>query len=134
MKKFFLMMVAVLAVSLVGCDSTESYKIKGEKLAKELDRLCELKDSAAVVALDDSISAMEARIVAEGDSLSIAQFQEALKESRVRNAPYIATLKMKSGKPEEEVIKDMAGEVMKGNIDIATITSAIDEMNESAAE
>ena len=127
-------MVAVLAVSLVGCDSTESYKIKGEKLAKELDRLCELKDSAAVVALDDSISAMEARIVAEGDSLSIAQFQEALKESRVRNAPYIATLKMKSGKPEEEVIKDMAGEVMKGNIDIATITSAIDEMNESAAE
>lgn len=134
MKKIFLMMTAVLALSFVGCDSNESYKTKGEKLAKELDRLCELKDSAAVMALDEKISAMEERVIAEGDSLNIAQFQEALKESRVRNAPYIATLKMKKGADVDSVVKDMAEDVINGGIDIGTITSAIDEMNKSKTE
>ena len=44
MKKFLLMMTAALAVSLTGCDTTVNYKAEGEKMAKELDRLCELKD------------------------------------------------------------------------------------------
>lgn len=63
MKKILLIVTAIVAVSLMGCDSTVNYKAEGEKMAKELDRLCELKDSAAVVAFDDSIHAVEDRIV-----------------------------------------------------------------------
>ena len=132
MKKFLLMMTAALAVSLTGCDTTVNYKAEGEKMAKELDRLCELKDSAAVIAFDDSIHAVEARIVAKGDSLAIVQFRKALEESRNRNAAYIATLKMKKGIDKEEILKDMAEDVLNGSTDITSITSAIDEMNEAS--
>ena len=78
MKKFLLIMTAALAVSLTGCDSTPNYKAQGEKMAKELDRLCELKDTAAVLAFNDSIHAVEARIIAAGDTSAFAQFQQAI--------------------------------------------------------
>ena len=132
MKKILLIMTAIVAVSLVGCDKQVSYKDQGVKLAKELDRLCEQKDSAAVIAMDDSIHAIETRLVAAGDSAAIADFKEALKESRKRNAPYIATLRMSEGEKKEEVLKDIANDVLNGSVDIATMSASIDEMNKAA--
>ena len=127
-------MTAALAVSLVGCNNMGSDKSQAEKMADELDRLCELKDSAAVIAMDDSIHSMENRLIAAGDSAAIADFRKALKESRKRNAPYIATLRLNAGAKKDDVLKGMADDVIKRGVDIATITDAIDEMNKNAAE
>ena len=127
-------MTAAVAVSLVGCNNTANDKSKAESMAKELDRLCEMKDSAAVIAMDDSIHAMENRLIAAGDSATIADFRKALKESRKRNAAYIATLRMNAGAKKEEVLNDMAKDVMKRGVDIAAITDAIDEMNKKETE
>ena len=131
MKKILLIMTAAVAVSLVGCNNTTSGKSQAENMAKELDRLCEMKDSAAVIALDDSIHSMENRLIVAGDSAAIADFRKALKESRKRNAPYIATLRMNAGAKKEEVLNDIAKDVMKRGVDIATVTDAIDEINEN---
>ena len=132
MKKILLIVTAIVAVSLMGCNNTVDYKAEGEKMAKELDRLCELKDSAAVVALDDSIHAVETRIMEKGDTLAIKQFREALTEARNRNAAYIATLRMKGGVAQDSILKDMSEDVLNGSMDISTITSAIDEMHDAA--
>ena len=134
MKKILLIVTAIVAVSLTGCENTVNYKAEGEKMAKELDRLCELKDSAAVVAFDDSIHAVEDRIVAKGDTLAIKQFREALLDARTRNAAYVASLRMKKGTDKEEIVKEMAEDVMNGGMDISSITSAIDEMNGAPAK
>ncbi len=132
MKKILLIVTAIVAVSLMGCDSTVNYKAQGEKMAKELDHLCELKDSAAVVALDDSIHAVEARIIASGDTLAIKQFRAALLDARNRNAAYIATLRMLKGASMDSVVKDMSSDVLNDNMDISAITDAIDEMNKAS--
>lgn len=133
MKKFLLILTAITAVSLVGCDKTVNYKEEGSKMAKELDQLCEQQNSA-VIALDDSIHAMEARLVAANDSAAIADFTEALKDSRKRNAPTIAALKVKQGMKKEEAIKSIADDVMKGTLDVAVLSDAIDAVNKVAAE
>ena len=134
MKKILLILTAVVAVSLMGCDNTVNYKAEGEKMAKELDRLCELKDSAAVIAFDDSIHAVEARIMANGDTVAIKQFQKALEDARNRNAAYIATLKVNRGTTKEDVVEEMSQDVLNGSMDIGAITGAIDEMNEASPE
>ena len=131
MKKILLIVTAALAVSFMGCDSTVNYKAEGEKMAKELDRLCELKDAKAVLAYDDSIRSVEAQIVAKNDTLALKQFREALDEARKRNAPYVASLKVKQGADKEDVVKEMAEDVFNGSMDIGSVTSAIDEMNEA---
>lgn len=128
MKKFFLMMSAVMALSLVSCDNGNAYKVKGEQMAKQLDQLCEQHDSAAVLALDDSIRAQEEAIIAKGDSVAIAAFRQALKESRVRNAPYITTLKIKQGASKEQVTQEILDDAMSGDVDIHAVTESIDEM------
>ena len=66
------MMSAIIALSLVSCDNSNAYKAKGEQMAKQLDQLCEQRDSVAVLALDDSIRAQETAIIAKGDSVAIA--------------------------------------------------------------
>ena len=71
-------------------------------MAKHLDELCEKQDSAAVLAYEDSIRIAEEEIRAMGDTAAIADFQEALKESRERNTPYITALKVKNGKNQKE--------------------------------
>ncbi len=134
MKKILLMITAAVAVSLIGCDSKVNYQEQGKKMAQELDRLCELKDSAAVLAMDDSIHSMEDRIAAQGDSLAINQFRNALQESRIRNAAYIATLKVASGVKKDSVVKEMNQDVLDKSIDISAVTDAIDEMNKANHE
>ena len=128
MKKFFLMMTAVMALSLVSCQSGNDYKAKGEQMAKQLDQLCESQDSAAVLAFVDSIRAMEQDIIATGDSAAIADFRQALKESRERNAPYISVLKVKKGIDKEAVVKEATEDVLNGNMNIQALTESIDEM------
>ena len=128
MKKFFLMMTAVMALSLVSCESGNDYKAKGEQMAKQLDQLCESQDSAAVLAFVDSIRAMEQNIIATGDSAAIADFRQALKESRERNAPYISVLKVKKGIDKEAVVKEATEDVLNGNMNIQALTESIDEM------
>lgn len=122
------MMSAVMALSLVSCDNGNAYKVKGEQMAKQLDQLCEQHDSAAVLALDDSIRAQEEAIIAKGDSVAIAAFRQALKESRVRNAPYITTLKIKQGASKEQVTQEILDDAMSGDVDIHAVTESIDEM------
>ena len=128
MKKFFLMLTAVMALSLVSCDNGKAYRVKGEQMAKQLDQLCEQHDSAAVLALDDSIRAQEEAIIAKGDSVAIAAFRQALKESRIRNAPYITTLKIKQGASKEQVTQEIIDDAMSGDVDIHAVTESIDEM------
>lgn len=128
MKKFFLMIMAVMALSLVSCDNGKAYRVKGEQMAKQLDQLCEQHDSAAVLALDDSIRAQEAAIIAKGDSVAISAFRQALKESRIRNAPYITTLKIKQGASKEQVTQEIIDDAMSGDVDIHAVTESIDEM------
>ena len=128
MKKFFLMIMAVMALSLVSCDNGKAYRVKGEQMAKQLDQLCEQHDSAAVLALDDSIRAQEEAIIAKGDSVAIAAFRQALKESRIRNAPYITTLKIKQGSSKEQVTQEIIDDAMSGDVDIHAVTESIDEM------
>ena len=128
MKKFFLMLTAVMALSLISCESGNNYKAKGESMAKQLDQLCEQQDSATVLALVDSIRAMEKTIMASSDSAAIDEFRQALKESRERNAAYISVLKVKKGVDKEEVVKEMTQDVMNGDMDINSITESIDKM------
>ena len=122
------MMTAVMALSLVSCESGNDYKAKGEQMAKQLDQLCESQDSAAVLAFVDSIRAMEQDIIATGDSAAIADFRQALKESRERNAPYISVLKVKKGIDKEAVVKEATEDVLNGNMNIQALTESIDEM------
>ena len=122
------MMTAVMALSLVSCESGNDYKAKGEQMAKQLDQLCESQDSAAVLAFVDSIRAMEQDIIATGDSAAIADFRQALKESRERNAPYILVLKVKKGIDKEAVVKEATEDVLNGNMNIQALTESIDEM------
>ena len=128
MKKFLLMMTAVVGLSLISCESGKDYKAKGEEMAKQLDELCKQQDSVAVLALDDSIRAMEQTIIATGDSAAIEDFRQALKESRERNAAYISVLKVKKGSDNNEVVKEMVEDVMNDNLDINAITESIDKM------
>lgn len=134
MKKLFLMMTALLALSLISCDSGNNYKAKGEEMANRLDQLCKQQDSVAVLALDDSIRAMEQTIIATGDSTAIKEFRQALKESREHNAAYISVLKVKKGTDNNEVAKEMAEDVMKGNMNINAVTESIDKMLEEKKE
>ena len=122
------MIMAVMALSLVSCDNGEAYRVKGEQMAKQLDQLCEQHDSAAVLALDDSIRAQEEAIIAKGDSVAIAAFRQALKESRIRNASYITTLKIKQGASKEQVTQEIIDDAMSGDVDIHAVTESIDEM------
>lgn len=122
------MIMAVMALFLVSCDNGEAYRVKGEQMAKQLDQLCEQHDSAAVLALDDSIRAQEEAIIAKGDSVAIAAFRQALKESRIRNAPYITTLKIKQGASKEQVTQEIIDDAMSGDVDIHAVTESIDEM------
>ena len=134
MKKFLFIVTAIVAVSLVGCESKSSYTAEGERLAKELDRLVELQDTAALLALNDSIMNLEAQIQAKNDTLALSQFRKALSEARQRTVPFIATVKMDQGENKDEVVKEMTQEALNGSIDIATITSAIDEMNKKSSD
>ena len=78
MKKFFLMMTAALALSLVSCNGNKDYKAEGQELSKQLDEVVEKNDTAAALTTDESIREMEQEIVALGDSAALADFRAAI--------------------------------------------------------
>ena len=126
MKKLFLILTAIVA--LTSCQNSVNYKAEGERMANRLDQLCEQQDGDAVLALQDRIKAMETEIIAAGDSAAIADFRDALKESRERNAPYITTLKIDKG--VSEVVED----ALNGNVDIHAVSKSVDAALEQAAK
>ncbi len=103
-------------------------------MANRLDQLCEQQDGDAVLALQDSIKAMETEIIAAGDSAAIADFRDALKESRERNAPYITTLKIDKGVSGDEAVNEVVEDALNGNVDIHAVSKSVDAALEQAAK
>lgn len=132
MKKLFLILTAIVA--LTSCQNSVNYKAEGERMANRLDQLCEQQDGDAVLALQDSIKAMETEIIAAGDSAAIADFRDALKESRERNAPYITTLKIDKGVSGDEAINEVVEDALNGNVDIHAVSKSVDAALEQAAK
>ena len=97
MKKFFLMMTAALALSLVSCNGNKDYKAEGQELSKQLDEVVERNDTAAALSTDESIREMEQEIIALGDSAALANFRAVMKDSRIRNATFVTVSKIRNG-------------------------------------
>ena len=103
-------------------------------MARQLNELSDKQDEQAVLAWDKSISEEEAAIAASGDTAAIADFKEALKESKKRNVPYISALKVKNGAKKEEVMKQVQQQAMDGDIDMDALTAAANKMLEAEGE
>lgn len=134
MKKLLLTIAVVAALALTSCQGETDYKAKGAEMARQLNELCDKQDEQAVLALDKSISEEEATIAASGDTAAIADFKEALKESKKRNVPYISALKVKNGAKKEEVMKQVQQQAMDGDIDMDALTAAANKMLEAEGE
>lgn len=134
MKKFLLAIAAVAALTLTSCQGNTDYKAKGAEMARQLNELCDKQDEQAVLALDKSISDEEAAIAASGDTAAIADFKEALKESKQRNLPYISALKVKNGADKDELLKEVQQDVIKGDISMDAMTSTINAMMKADQE
>ena len=127
MKKFLLTMLAIVALFLVSCEQKSQYQIEGERMANRLDELCQSKDAAGAIAMDDSIRAYEAEIVATGDTAGLEDFRTAVKESLRRNSPIIAGMKVEAGATPDEAVKPLIEDALNGDGDITTITKSINE-------
>ena len=125
MKKFFLMMTAALALSLVSCNGNKDYKTRGEELSKQLDEQVEKKDTTGVLSSDEMIRKLEAEIEATGDSASLAAFRESMKDSRIRNATFVTISKMHNGMPKEQAFEELAKDALKKDVDLNTLTTVI---------
>ena len=128
MKKYMILLAAAFMLSLVGCDSASKYTEKGQKLAQELDQSVEKQDTAAALAAERAIRQTEKEVIATGDSVAIANFQKAVKESKERNAPYLTALKVKNGMNPDEAVGEVIGDVMNGQTNISTVTTSIDSV------
>ena len=125
-KLLFVMAMIVVACAIMGCQSKNHYKEQGEQLAKQLNELCDKNDTAAVVALDDSIRALEEEIVALGDKEAIDAFRLALDEARKRCAPIVTVAKIEQGATRDEAVQPLIDDVLNGGGDINTVTNSID--------
>ena len=133
MKKILLVVTALIMLSLVGCQN--EYQKKGQEMANKLDELCQQKDVKAVLALDDSINSLETQLEEAKDTLALKEFRDAINEARLRNAPYISSLKVDAGASKDSVVGDLINDALNdGNFDIGTVTSAIDAINEKEAK
>ncbi len=125
MKKFFLMMTAALALSLVSCNGNKDYKAEGQELSKQLDEVVEKNDTAAALTTDESIREMEQEIVALGDSAALADFRAAMKDSRIRNAAFVTVGKIRNGMDKNEVLNELVQDALDEDIDVNAITAAV---------
>lgn len=134
MKKFFMMAAIVSALCLAGCTNGVDYKTQGAELAKELDLQVENQDTAAVLATDEAIRAMDEEIAQTGDSAAIADFRAAVKESRERNAAYITSLRVKQGLSEEDALNQVIQDAMQGGVNIKSVTSSVEQLMKDKQE
>ena len=126
MKKMILLVAAAVALSLVGCQGDSEYTIKGREMAKQLDQAVEKQDTAAALAAEKAIRDAEAEIIATNDTAAIGDFHRAVADSRKRNTPYLTAIKIENGASNEKAVEEVQQDVLKGNVDIATMTAAID--------
>ena len=133
MKKFLLLAAVAVALSLTSCEGNKDYKAKGEEMAKQLDEQVAKQDTTSVLASDDEIRKIEEDIIASGDSLALAQFREAMKDSRVRNATFITLSKMNNGMSKDDALKELANDALKGDVNIKAVTAVIDAINKKEA-
>lgn len=125
MKKLLLVMAVAFAVSMVSCDNV-NYKAKGEEFAKQLENLCETNDTAGILALDDSIRAIDNELEAAGDTAKLNAFRSGLRDARDKVAPFITVSKMQSGTSKDEAVQDVINDVLNDNGgDVSTVTRSI---------
>lgn len=125
MKKLLMIVTtAALTLPFVGCKDSR-YKQMGEEYANRLQELCEQQDTAAVVALDDSIRMVQDELTSKGDTANLRVFNAAFNEVRKQYAPFITVSKMGKGTPKEEAVQDVVEDAMSGQGDIETVTNSI---------
>ena len=123
-----IMVAAVFMLSLVGCDAGTSYADQGKKLAQELDMSVEKQDTAAALPAEKAIRQAEQKVLETGDSVAIADFREAVKESKQRNAAYLTALKVKNGMTVDDAVGEVIEDVKNGQTNIGTVTASIDSV------
>lgn len=126
MKKLLLMTAVVVALAIVGCDSGNKFKTQGERMAQQLEELCHNNDTAAVLAFEDSIRAVEEAIAATGDTAAIAAFKGAVREAHEHAAPFVVVSRIEKGENKDTVINEMMLDVMSGEVDIHALTQSLD--------
>lgn len=122
MKKILLLTAAIASLTFMSCTD---YKAKGKELSEQLIQMCEKQDTTAVLALNDSISAIEEEIKATGDTTALNQFREAVSEALVKCAPFVTASKVESGVSKEEAVQEVIEDALNGVGDITTITKSI---------
>jgi beta-phosphoglucomutase-like phosphatase (HAD superfamily) len=127
MKRFFILVAAVAALTLVGCTESD-YAKRGKEMAAQLDQAVEKQDNDAALDVDKAIREAEQEIMALNDSAAIADFREALRESRQRNTPFLTKIKVESGVDREEAVKEVTQDVMNGDVNIQAVTASIDSL------
>lgn len=127
MKK--LLLIASLALVFTSCQKTD-YKALGEEYAKRLIDLCEKNDTAAVLALNDSINIVEEEAIADGDTAGVEAMRKALFDARNICAPFITEAKMETGKTKDEAVQDVIEEALEGKGNVTAVTNAIRAANE----
>ena len=127
MKK--LLFLAALALVFTSCQKTD-YKSLGEQYAKRLIELCEKNDTAAVLALNDSIKIVEEEAIADGDTAGVSAMRKALFDAHIICAPFITEAKMEAGKTKDEAVQDVIDDALKGNGNVTAVTNAIRAANE----
>lgn len=128
MKKFNWLMAAFVALSLMGCDGSSQYTRQGKKLALQLDESVEKQDTAAALAAERAIREAEKQITELNDTAAIADFLDAVRESRQRNAAYLTSVKVKNGVDKDAAVNEVKEEVLKGNLSIEAVTASIDSI------
>lgn len=132
MKNCFFILVMALAFALTGCQEQKvDYKAQGEQYAKRLDELFQKNDTAAVIALMDSIRVVEDEIIAKADRKAINEFRSALTEVRERCTPMTTVGQMNKGVDKEQAVQDVIDDALNGAVDINTVTKTIEEANKA---
>ena len=121
-----LLVAAAMALSLMGCQGDSEYTIKGRELSLQLDKAVEKQDTAAALAAEKAIREAEAEIIATNDTAAIADFHKAVVEARQRHAPYLTAIKIKSGVSNEKAVEEVTKDVLNGDVDLNTLTAAMD--------
>lgn len=127
MKK--LLLIAALALVFTSCEKTD-YKAIGEKCAAELIELCEKNDTAAVLALNDSINVIEEEAVASGDTAAVEALRKALYDARMKCSSFITVAKMENGETKEDAVQEVIDNALKGEGNVVAVTEAIKAANE----
>ena len=131
MKK--LLFIVAIAVALVACNKTD-YKAMGERYAARLIDLCQKNDTAAVLALNDSIDMAEQEVAATGDSIQVEAFRKALYDARQQCAAFITVAKIQGGMSKDDAVKDVIQDALNGDGDITAVTSSIQAALEQEAK